>query len=150
MAFTALAVAVLATACEPQTDAQPPVASVHFDPRLAVTVDDGGITAEPGPRDGAQKTDGTGAADWVIPSGTVVDLRNDAADERRVLITRTALDAGDGDRAAPVWVDTGAMHPGETVVLALTGTGRYAFAPAPDGNPGEPELTVLVQPRATS
>ena len=80
----------------------------------------------------------------------MVDLHNAANDDQRVVITRTALEPGDGDSTAPVWVDTGEMRPGETVVLALTSIGAYAFAPASDGNPGEPQLTVQVQPRPTS
>ncbi len=135
----------MATACEPQSDAQPPVASVNFEPRLVVTVGDSGMTAEPGERDGAEIVeDETGAeVDWNVLPGSVVELRNEATGTQRVLITRQAVPGASLDDA-PVWLDTGDLLPGESVVLGLSAVGDYALETTTTGLADQPDLVVRV------
>jgi hypothetical protein len=138
----------LATACEPQVDAQPPVASVNFEPRLVVTVGEAGMTAEPGGRDGAEIVHGDHPADWNLPAGSVVELRNDATGPQRVLITRQGV--ADAPLAeAPVWLDTGDLLPGESVVLGLSAAGDYALETTTTGLADQPDLVLRVAPRPT-
>ena len=122
--------------------------SVDFEPRLVVTVDDGGISGEPGDRDGAEiSTDDDGRVD-ACPSGSVVELLNDATDARRVVVTVSPFPEAPDDEPAP-WVDSGAMEPGESTVLGLTATGVYRFDDAPEPRrPGRtgPSLAVRRRP----
>jgi nitrous oxide reductase accessory protein NosL len=149
---TVLAGAALATACEPQSDAQPPVAPVDFEPRLIVTVADGGISGEPGPRDGAEIVHDSDTLDWIVPAGSVVEVHNDATRPRRFVITRgSATSVGTptypAASEADVWLDTGEMAPGDTVVLGLSAVGAYGFDPMTDDEPGAPEFGIRVAPR---
>jgi hypothetical protein len=113
-----------------------------------VTVAADGITAVTGDREGASTGDGD--VDVVTRTGSVVELRNDADDARRILITRTG--PGVEESAEPsVWLDTGPVDPGDTVVLALSTAGDYAFADVTDdGTGGEPGAVVRVAPAATT
>ncbi len=147
LALGLLPMAALAGACGSQTDAEPTVASVNFEPRVVVTVAADGITAAAGEREGA--TTGDGDVDVVTRTGSVVELHNDADDSRRILITRTGLGAEEGAEPS-VWLDTGAVDPGDTVVLALSAAGDYAFADITDDDTGaEPDAVVRVEPAAT-
>ena len=144
-----LAGTALATACEAQTDAQPPVASVDFEPRLVVTIGDQDLTAEPGERDGAEIQHGDGTVDWRLPAGSVVELHNEATSPQRVLVTRQAA-AGAPLDDAPVWLDTGDLLPGESVVLGLSASGDYALETTTTGLADQADLVIQVTPRATS
>jgi hypothetical protein len=147
MALVLVAGAVLLTACGSQEDAEPTVASVDFEPRLVITVDEGGITGGAGPREGVEElSDDDG--DWRLPSGSVTDLTNEAPDARRVVVTVTPLEGTDDDPAP--WLDTGLMEPGEATVIALTSPGVYRFDDAEDGDPDTAELVVQVVPRSSS
>jgi len=149
VAVALLAGTVLASACQPQADAQPPVASVNFEPRLVVTVGDAGMSAEPGGRDGAQVVHGDGTVDWNLPAGSVVELHNGASSPKRVLITRQAV-AGAPLAEAPVWIDTGDLLPGESTVLGLSATGDYALETTTTGLADQPDLVLRIEPRTTA
>jgi hypothetical protein len=143
-----LAATGVATACEPQTDAQPTVASVDFEPRLVVTVGDTGMTAEPGGRDGAVSPHGDGTVDWRLPTGSVVELRNEATSPQRVIVTHQAMPGAPlGD--AGVWLDTGDILPGESVVLGLSDTGDYGLETTTTGLAAQPDLVLRVAPLPT-
>ena len=146
MGVVLLAGAALATACEPQTDAQPTVATVNFEPRVIITVDDGGISGLPGERDGAQIGHGDTSADLIAPAGSVAELHNDATGPRRVVVTRSPVESSD-PADATVWLDTGDLQPGESVVLGLSAVGDYGFTETPAGPSGQGELTVRITPR---
>jgi hypothetical protein len=137
-----------AAACGSDPDAQPPVASVDFEPRLVVTVDDRTIGAEPTDRPGAGR-DGDGGAAWTVPSGSVVELTMDASAPHEVSISLTpSATADDPDTDVP-WADPGTMQPGDTTVLALSATGVYRItSTGPDG--GTAELSVEVVGRSTT
>jgi hypothetical protein len=146
---TLVAGAASVAACEPQTDAQPTVASVNFEPRLVVTVGDTEVTAAPGDRDGAEIAQGDDTVDWTVPAGSVVEVHNDASVPRRFVITRASA-IGAGLDGAPVWIDTGEMQPRETIVLGLSALGDYGFAEAATGTPGAPDLTIRVTPHPSA
>lgn len=141
MAAFALVGLILATAaaCGSDPDAQPPVASVDFQPRVVVTVTDGGVDVGTGPRQGATTAAGEPAA--TTPAGSVVELTNAADRARRVVITTTPADDPGADPAP--WADTGDLEPGETVVLGLSAAGEYRFGV--DGT--DQGTTIRVEPR---
>lgn len=145
MVLALIAGAALATACDPVEDAEPTVATVNFEPRLRVAVDDDGISAEPGARDGAEELSGD-EGDWRVPSGSVIDLVNDATDDRRVVVTVSPLGAPDAEPTP--WVDSGAMEPGESTVLGLSAAGVYRFDDLERGGADSVELVVQVVPRS--
>jgi hypothetical protein len=134
----ALVAGLGATACSSQTDAQPTVASVNFDPRLVIVADDANLTAEAGPRDGAEQAHDD-AAGWSVPDGSVLQLRVEGARPHRILGERSATDGGD---PTPL-VDTGELQPGDDVTVALTEPGDVAFTFA---DSPEPLITVRVVP----
>lgn len=148
MAAAALALLVpVAAACGSDPDAQPPVASVDFDPRLVVTIGDDTVTAEATDRSGAGRG-GDGGPEWSVPSGSVVELVMDALEAREVAISVTpSATADDPDTEVP-WATPGTMLPGETTVLGLSATGVYVItSTAPDG--GTADLAVEVVPRTS-
>jgi hypothetical protein len=124
--------------CSSQSDAEPTVASVGFEPRLLIVADDSDLRAEPGPRDGAEEHD-DGTADWTVPDGSVVELRIVGSEPHRIIGRRTPLEGGD----STLLVDTGELQPGDEVVVALTEPGDVAFTFM--GSP-EPVVTVRVVP----
>lgn len=137
-----------AAACGSDPDAQPPVASVDFEPRLVVTVGDTSVTAEATDRPGAGEG-GPGQPEWSVPSGSVVDLTMDATEPREVSISLTpSATADDPDSDLP-WADAGTMQPGDTTVLALSATGVYRIT-ATSGDGRTDVLTVEVVPRTSS
>lgn len=97
-----LAVASL-TSCAGDRDAEPTVASVDFTPRLVLVVSPDGLEVEEGDRPGASLDPPS------VPAGSVVEVRNDAPDERRVVSGST--------------IDTGVMQPGDTTTVVLAAEG---------------------------
>jgi len=139
VASVALAAAGL-TGCGSDDDARPSVPSVDFEPRLVVVVDDGEISAEAGPRPGAEMPHGPDrAADWLVPDGSVVELRVDGEEPARVVAEREP--AGGGE-ASPL-LDTGALEPGDVVTIALTEPGPVTFRFL-DDEPDRARLVVVV------
>ena len=112
---------------------------MNFQPRLTVSIGPDGLVAEAGERDGA-RLDGTDGA--TVRKGSVVELHDAGAGSAGVRITRGPLESTD-PAEADVWLDTGAMDPGQTTLLGLSAIGTYRFTVAsPDG--GSSELTVHV------
>jgi len=124
-------------ACGSDPDAQPTVASVDFGPRLLVVADGDEITAEPGPRDGADELDGDGA-DWSVPDGSVVTVKVEGSQPVRVVGSRTT-----GAAEPSPLLDTGTLQPGDETVVALTEPGDVALSL----DDGETLLTIRVVPR---
>ena len=75
---------------------------MNFEPRLVVSIGNEDMNAQAGERDGAEIMQGDGSADWNLPAGSVVELKNDANSPKRVLITRQAIPGAPLDEA-PVW-----------------------------------------------
>ncbi len=149
MAAAAIALLVpAAAACGSDPDAQPPVASVDFEPRLVVTVGDTSATADGTGRVGAVEG-GAGGAAWSVPSGSVVELDMRAAEPRQVEISVTPTATADDPETSAPWADAGTMQPGESTVLALSALGVYRItATAPDGR--TTDLAVEVVPRSAT
>lgn len=131
--------------CGSDPDAQPTVASVDFDPRLVVTVDDGGISAEPGDRSGAE-AGGAGGAEWTVPTGSVVDLTVTGDEPHRVVITVSPTDRADDPDAERPWVDAGTLLPGETTVLGLSAAGVYRVSASSPAS-ADPSATLVLEVR---
>jgi hypothetical protein len=152
--LAALAGVGFTTGCGSQDDTMPPVASVDFEPRLVVAVEEGVITVDAGPRPGAQATPDAEDADWTTPAGSVVEVRNSSAEPRRVVVT-TGPSAGAvasepaSDEVPTVWLDTGSIEPGDSVVLGLSAVGDYTFAETSDDADPADGPTVRVAPRST-
>lgn len=119
MAASALGLA----ACGSDPDAQPPVASVDFEPRLVVVADGSGLHGEPGERSGADELDGS-TADWSVPDGSVVMVRVEGSTARRIVGQRRTTENGE---PTPL-LDTGDLQPGDDVVVALTEPGDVALS----------------------
>ena len=145
VAAAVLLLVPVAAACGSDPDAQPTVASVDFDPRLVVTVDDDAISAEPTARSGAFEG-GAGGAAWSVPAGSVVELTMGASAPRQVSIWSTPTATVEDPSTTTPWADAGTMQPDETTVLALSAAAVYRIsAEAPDGR--TTDLTIEVVPR---
>jgi hypothetical protein len=82
--------------CGSDPDAQPTVASVDFSPRLVVIADGDELSAEAGPREGADELEGEGSASaWSVPDGSVVTVKVEGTEQVRVVGRRTTGTGGD-------------------------------------------------------
>ncbi|MFN8040676.1 MAG: hypothetical protein U0Q07_15790 [Acidimicrobiales bacterium] len=134
-AAVGVAAALAACAGTPNGPTAPTVASVRFAPKLVLDVTDDGARWRAGPAaDDAVQVDPARAR-----QGTVLEIANDSAGDRRVV--------GDDGKV----FDTGTLRPGERVTVALTSpiTAEQTIVVRVEGGRGD--TTALVEvPRPTS
>jgi hypothetical protein len=98
------AIVAAAAACVSSVGNEPTLGTVNFEPKLTVAVGDGTLAITTGPRVDPAVT----ADPAVVPSGTVIEVRNVGRAQHR-LVSGTA-------------VDTGIQRPGDTTTVVLTNT----------------------------
>lgn len=98
---------------------EPQLPEVDFTPVLEIAVDDDGLSVQPGERE----LDGVSLEPPTVPTGSVVEVRNESSTDRRVV----------GDDAE--LFDTGTLRPGDSTVVVLTEPGTHVVAERerPDG-----------------
>jgi hypothetical protein len=124
----AVALLPLFASCGGDHEAQPTIESVDFSPRLLVSVGDAGFVVTTGDTDNASITADPPSA----PEGTVIEIRNTGATDRRVTDDST--------------IDTGVMQPGDSTTVVLTTEGDLELRDAADGA----TVKITVTPRATT
>lgn len=108
VALLLLSCAVVVPACGDH-EAEPVLPDPDFRPVLVIEVSDGGLLVEDGPRD----REGVQSDPARVPTGSVVEIRNEGPGEHRVVGDDSAL------------FDTGRLLEGETTTVVLTQVGTY-------------------------